>query len=263
MPSPKKIWLILLSLTGLYVAASALVFFGVKYGWTNTAGLADPGRPTAAANPIWATNEEWATLAAALIKDRAVIEAAAAQVDLKPRLLAALIVPEQLRLFHTERAVFKQIFAPLKILGNQSQFSWGVAGFKQTTAEQVEVHLTDQQSPFYLGPEFENSLAFATANPNQERFERLVNERNHFYSYLYAGLFTRQIMAQWERSGWPIGDRPEILGTLFNIGFNNSHPKANPVMGGAAIEIAGTTYSFGRLTYEFYYSELLQEIFPR
>ena len=55
--------------------------------------------------------------------------------------------------------------------------------------------------------------------------------------------------------------RPEILGTLFKLGFNKSVPKANPKVAGAEVTVGGETYTFGRLAYEFYYSGELIEIF--
>ena len=67
---------------------------------------------------------------------------------------------------------------------------------------------------------------------------------------------------QWDRSGFPVGDRPEILATLYNIGYEASVPKENPVVGGSGINIKGTPYTFGAVAYEFYYSGELFELFP-
>jgi len=255
------------------VAASGLillytaVFFAVKFGWTNVAGRVDPrsaefqaARPTVPAAPRWTRGEEWRTLATALRKDRPAIEGAARAAGVSPRLVAAVIVPEQLRLFYSEREIFKQIFAPLKILGNQTQFSWGVAGLKQETAKQIEEHLKDAASSFYLGPTNESLLDFQTDQPDEERFNRLTDDGDHYYSYLYAALFLKQVITQWEKAGFPIHDRPEILATLFNIGFEHSAPKTAPQVGGAVLEIGNEELGFGRLAYEFYYSVELPEL---
>ena len=58
-------------------------------------------------------------------------------------------------------------------------------------------------------------------------------------------------------------DKPEILATLFNIGFTHSKPKLNPEIGGAEITIGEYTYSFGRLAGEFYHSSKLADLFPK
>ena len=95
------------------------------------------------------------------------------------------------------------------------------------------------------------------------KFLRVTDQHNHYYTYLYAAYFIKQIEKQWQTAGFNISSRPEILATLYNIGFANSKPNADPKSGGAEIEINGVKYSFGELTYEFYYSNELLDIFPR
>jgi hypothetical protein len=135
-------------------------------------------------------------------------------------------------------------------------------GLKQETAKDIEAHLKDVNSPFYLGRKYENILDFNTTDINQERFERLTNDKDHYYSYLYAALYIREVTAQWKKAGFDISKRPEIIGTLYNIGFNNSRPNANPSSGGSSIDLGGTTYSFGALAGEFYNSVELKELLP-
>ena len=178
-------------------------------------------------------------------------------------MIVAPLVVEQLRLFTSEREIFKQIFSPLKILGNQSQFSWGVMGIKQDTAKQIEENLKDKKSVWYLGKEFEHILDFKTDDHDNERFERLTDEHDRYYSYLYGALCIKQIMKQWSNAGFNIDNRPEIIATLYNIGFENSKPKRDPQSGGAKIEINGGQYSFGSLAQEFYNSDELIEEFKK
>lgn len=243
------------------------VFFAVKFGWTNVAGVVEQQLAQVSAlelaKPVWAETEEWQTLKLAILKDKIVLEKVATETDLPARLIVAVIVPEQLRLFNDEREIFKKVFLPLKILGNQTQFSWGVAGLKPETAEKIEQNLLDKTSLFYPGDKYRDLLNFQTDNVDQERFARITDERERYFSYLYTALYLRQVMSQWEKSGFDISTKPEILATLFNIGFQNSVPKANPQAGGSEIEIAGQKYSFGRLAYEFYYSHELETEFPR
>lgn len=259
-------------------------YFAIKFGLTNTKGIIDdrfianpktstPQPHQATSSDAWQKSEEWQVLKEATIKDKILINQVASLVGISPRLLAAQMIVEQLRLFTSEREVYKQIFAPLKILGNQSQFSWGVVGIKEDTAKKVEANLKDKTSPFYLGPRFENILDYptssttlTTSNIDAERFNRIANTnsgRDHYYAYLYAALYLKQIETQWQKAGFPIADRPEILSTLYNIGFIHSKPNSAPQAGGAEIEVGGTKYSFGGLAYEFYWSDELVNEFPR
>ena len=259
-------------------------YFAIKFGLTNSAGIIDdrfitsqststnsyvfePGKQ-ATTSDAWRQSEEWLVLKDATLKDRLLINQVASLVGVSPRLVAAQMIVEQLRLFTSEREVYKQIFAPLKILGNQSQFSWGVVGMKEDTAKQVEANLKNRTSPFYLGSRFENILDYPATmtDINAERFNRIANTNNgrdHYYAYLYAALYLKQIETQWQKAGFPIADRPEILSTLYNIGFTHSKPNSAPQVGGAEIEVGGTKYSFGGLAYEFYWSNELLAEFPR
>ena len=186
--------------------------------------------------------------------------------DIDPRLLTACLVVEQLRLYHSEREVFKQVFSPLIILGNQSQFSWGIMGMKRETAIMVERFLKDKISPYYLGAHYEHLLDFETSEQEQERFARLVNEDDHYWSYLYSAIYLKQVSRQWQQAGHQIDGQIGVLATLFNIGFTNSKPKADPKVGGAIIPIAEVDYTFGGLAEEFYYSNKfsnkLTDLFP-
>jgi hypothetical protein len=90
----------------------------------------------------------------------------------------------------------------------------------------------------------------------------LIKGGDHYYSYLYTAYFLRQFQAHWEKEGFDLSNRPEILGTLFNLGYQKSKPKKNPEVGGSTFAIGGKDYTFGGLCFEFYYSgELLKE-FP-
>lgn len=217
------------------------------------------------ANYVWLNTEEYLALRESLKKEAVVLSRVEKETGIKPRLLVSILFVEQMRLFTSNRELFKQIFEPLKILGVQSQFSWGVLGLKQDTLVQIENNLKDLKSPYYLGAENENVLSFATSTEDtaSERFNRVTDEHNHYYTYLYAATFIKEINKQWENSGFSISDKPEILATLYNIGFANSKPNANPQVGGAEIDIANQKYSFGGLAYEFYYSNELVDIFPR
>jgi hypothetical protein len=211
----------------------------------------------------WQQSEEWSIMSAAITRDTAVLQRAAAAGGVPPRIIVANLVTEQLRLFFTDRENYKKFFYPLKILGPQTQFSWGVMGMKEATATDVELHLKDPNSPYYLGPEYEHLLDFRTQNISRERFTRMTDQHDHFYSYLYAALYIKQIESAWARAGFPISQNPAVVSTLYNIGFSHSFPNADPKVGGASIVLSDGTRSFGALAAEFYNSDLLRAEFPR
>lgn len=211
----------------------------------------------------WQKSESWQIIKEAVIKDQATINEAAKQAGVQPRLLLSVAIVEQLRLYYTQRELFEKVFKPLKILANANKMAWGVMSIKEKMAIQTEDYLIDIKSDFYPGDNYRNLLNFPPGvDKNKERYNRLTNERNHYYSYLYGALIIKELQSQWLKAGYPIDYRPEIVATLFNIGFNHSQPKKNPSVGGSTIEIDGEKYFFGSLAYEFYYSGELSVEFP-
>lgn len=211
---------------------------------------------------VWHDAEHWPILADAILKDQTVIQQAADLVGIDARLIVACLTGEQVRLFNSQRELFKQFFSPMKILANSSTISLGTMGMKPSTGEEIERHLKDKHSPYYLGAQYENLLDFKTSDHGNERYARLTDQNNHFYSYLYAALYLKQFLTQWQKAGFPLDDRPEILITLYNVGFPQSKPNPTPKVGGSAIQLGDQKYTFGRLGYEFYYSGALMEQFP-
>jgi len=212
---------------------------------------------------FWINTPEWQAIKEATIKDKVLIDQAGKISGIEPRMIVANMIVEQLRLFNSEREIFKKFFEPLKILCSANKISLGVMGIKEKTAIDIENHLKDPASVFYLGKEAENILDFPTSeNIAQERYNRLASEKDHYYSYLYGGLYLKQIIKQWGKEGYDIKYRPEIIGTLFNVGFPQSKPNPDPKVGGSKIKIGEKEYSFGSLVYEFYYSGEILEEFP-
>jgi hypothetical protein len=215
----------------------------------------------------WNETIQWEVVKGGLQKDQAVIARVSAETGVSARMIAASVAPEQIRFFaeSSNREVFKRYFEPLKILASLSQFSLGVSGMKQKTAEEVERHTNDSASPFYPGDGFTKLISYSSSTPNTstELFNRLTNEKDHYYSYLYTALYLKQIEMQWGRAGYDIKNRPDVLVTLFNLGFAASEPKAKPQAAGAPITIGGQRYSFGDLGATFYHSEELLQEFPK
>ncbi len=261
-------------------AAFTFVFIAMQFGLLNVRGTID-GRnafftgtttPPVFVQPCdasgvltcaWNQTPEWQVVRGGLEKDAAVIARVSMETGVPARLIASVVVPEQIRFFTSEREVFKRYFEPLKILGSLSQFSLGVSGIKQETAVQIERYASDPTSPLYPGAAAGALLAYKGAQTPEALYQRLTDEKDHYYSYLYTALFLKEIEAQWRTAGFPISSKPEILITLFNIGFERSKPHADPVAAGAPITVGGTTYAFGILGALFYASEELSGLLPK
>ena len=243
-------------------------FFACDTDWLNVPIAINVSSTTTTSSPEttsvypWINTSEWATLSQAIAKDAPIIGRVASETGVEPRLIAAQLIGEQLRLYNSERELYKSAFAPLNILGSETQFSLGVAGIKTETAIAVEKNLTDPFSEYYPGPAYVHLLDFTSQDHDAERYARITDEHDHYYAYLYAALFIKEVEAQWAKAGFDISSRPEIISTLYNLGFAGSRPNANPQVGGTVITIGGTTYTFGSLGYEFYYSGELESSIP-
>jgi len=218
----------------------------------------------------WMNFMEWSYFKEAVAKDKKYIDSAAAACGVEPRMIVACLVGEQVRLFNSRRERFKNLVAPLKTLALETNMSFGVTGIKEQTARNIETYLKDPQSPFYCGSKYEHLLDYdSTRNYNNAhndtlslRVKRLVQYKDHYYSYLYAGIFIRQIATQWKKAGYSIDERPEILASIFNLGYRKSIPKKYPAVGGSNFMIRDKEYTFGGVAYDFYYSGELLDEFP-
>lgn len=210
----------------------------------------------------WMNIPEWQDFKIAVEKDKHLIDSVSLVTGVESRLIVSVLVGEQIRLFNSNREAYKKWIGPLKILSVERNFSLGVTGIKEPTAIFVEKNLKDSSSSFYCGKKCETLLDFKSSNPQAERYERLTTYKNHLYSYMYAALILKQVKLQWERASFPIDNRPEILATLFNVGFEMSVPKADPRVGGSTVDVKGKSYTFGAIAYQFYYSGDLVNLFP-
>jgi hypothetical protein len=173
------------------------------------------------------------------------------------------VIGEQFRFFNNRRESFKNYFEPLKILASLSNTSFGIAGLKPKTVLQIEDNLKNKNSIFYLGVGMENIIDYPIGvDVPLEQMNRITNSKDPYYSYLYVGLYMKEIISQWQKSGFDISHNAGILATLYNLGFYYSIPKENPEIGGSVININNIDYTFGDIAHEFYYSSELSDIYP-
>jgi len=274
-----KIFKIVIYVFALIGFVFAAVFVGMQFGIFNVPGsnavrnssLNIPKTPPvqdcldkAKKKCVWNETVQWDVLKNAFTKDEAVINKVSTQVGISPLMLVSSISPEQVRFFTSNRESFKKYFEPLKILVSLSKFSLGVSGIKEDTAKQIEAYANDKTSPFYPGEEAASLIAYpAGVDHDTELYNRLTDEHNHYYSYLYTALFIKEIENQWANSGFNITQQPEVVATLFNLGFNQSVPKADPVVSGSSITLAGKTYLYGELGTLVYNSNEFDNIFSK
>ena len=212
----------------------------------------------------WTETVQWEVVKGGLEKDAALINRVSEETGVSARMIAASVIPEQTRFFTDNREVFKRYFEPLKLLVSLSKFSLGVSGIKQETAVEIEQYIQSTTSAFYPGEQFAPLIAYQNGTDrNQELFNRLTNEKDHYYSYLYTAIYLKEIEAQWQEAGFDVSKRPDVLVTLFNLGFRASQPKADPKVAGARIVVGGKAYSFGYLGTLFYDSNELIDLFAK
>ena len=214
----------------------------------------------------------WKTFCDAVRKDKAAIDSASRITGVESRLIVMCLVGEQVRMFNANRERFKQYVYPFSSVILPKNRGYGVTSILEHTALQIEKNLINPKSEFYPGDYFFKTLNTTDAAPGlvidsikahqHKTIQRLIMGGDHFYSYLYTAFLIRQYQAHWQRAGEDLSYRPEIIGTLFNLGFHKSKPKKNPEVGGSNFTVGNKEYTFGGLCYEFYYSGEMLKDFP-
>lgn len=281
----RELHIVLKALTYIFAIIGfvfTVVFFGMQHGLFNVRGsIAErnaffgnqPTKEITIYTPPcinqqticdWNQTPEWQVVKGGLQKDSAVIAKVSSETGVPARMIASVVVPEQTRFFTANREVFKRYFEPLKILGSLSQFSLGISGIKQETANSIEKNIADRTSPLYPGTDFSSLITYTNpANHDAELYNRLTDAKDHYYQYLYTALFIKEIEEEWSTAGFPIDQNPGVVVTLFNLGFQASHPNATPLVGGSTITTGGKDITYGELGATFYYSDELVNQFTK
>ena len=239
-------------------------FFGTVPKTDNTNGCISSKDGGQVDTCLWIDTAEWKVVHDGLLKDVDIINRVSAETGVSSRMIVASVIPEQIRFFTSNRESFKRYFEPYKILGSLSKFSLGVSGIKQETALDIEEYATNPESEFYPGEAYADLIKYKDGTKSDsELFNRLTNSKDHYYSYLYTAIYLKEITMQWRKVGFEVSERPDVLVTLFNLGFKASKPNADPKVAGSIISVGGKNYSFGGLGTSFYESNELIETFPR
>lgn len=222
----------------------------------------------------WANYKEWKDFCKYVKNDKKAIDSVSKITGVESRLLVMCLVGEQIRMFNSFREKFKsQVYKYNHIILTRN-IGYGVTGILQNTALKIEANLFNKNSPFYAGDYYQKCLNVTDSFPGlvapddtieihkNLTIQRLMKGGDHFYSYLYTAFFLRQFEAQWNKSGKSLAFRPEIIATLYNLGYQKSKPNNDPKVGGSEFKVGDYDYTFGGLCYEFYYSGELDNLFP-
>lgn len=120
----------------------------------------------------------------------------------------------------------KALDVPTALKGYNS--SIGFCQVKMKTAYWIEVQLSDSTSEFYPGPKYQNLL------PLSKSPRAIIKKlRNDSLNINYAAAYVKIIENYWEKEGFSIKSRADILGTLYSTGLYNSKgelrkPNASP-----------------------------------
>lgn len=215
---------------------------------------------------------EWKDFSRFIKNDKKAIDSVAKITGVEARLIVMCLVGEQIRMFNSSRENFKNLTYKYNRIILPTNRGYGVTGILEHTALRIEKTLFDTKSPFFPGEYYQQCIDFNDSlsplmNDTIEAhkyptIQRLIRGGDHFYSYLYTALFLRQLQSHWEKSGYSLAYRPEILGTLFNLGYQKSKPNPHPQVGGSSFTVGEKEYTFGGLCFDFYYSGELMDLFP-
>ena len=178
------------------------------------------------------------------------------------RIVGGIIYVESLRYFTTEKG-----FIEAKL--NSSSFTkellklygatYGVGQMSSDEQRRCIENFNNPNTSFYMGKQFENYLSeddFKKVQEGEETVSDLgIISRDYKHPDIqvkFIASFVAQIQKQWGKAGHNISNRPDVLATLYNLGFDKSKPKANPKAGGSKNYIFGKTINFGEAVQQWH-----------
>lgn len=194
----------------------------------------------------WSDTPLWDSTKVALQGDLPLIREAATRMGLSPRLVALPALCEHLRRAESFREAYKRFFTKFVPMGN---LSMGVTGIKPESLADLVPWCDSADLPLV------DSMPLDT-------IRRRLQSTDRSWSYLYAALYMKCILKQWNAAGVDLSRRPEIVMTVYNLGMRHCPPRPNPLAGGAVFEIGGTEHSFGSFSREFYWSGQMYPLLP-
>ncbi|MBU2506483.1 MAG: hypothetical protein KJ799_07145 [Bacteroidetes bacterium] len=129
--------------------------------------------------------------------------------DINPAYLSAIIYTERTKNYDWTDEAFDEVIARV---GQNS--SLGFSQVKMKTAYFIERQLSDSTSKFYCGIKYKGILEVS-----KSPFKLITKLQNDSLNILYAAAYLRMIQTFWSNSGYSIDDKPEIIGSLYQLGL--------------------------------------------
>jgi len=154
------------------------------------------------------------------------IELASKTFGINSKILTAIIFTERTLNYTWEDEAMDNILAEAGL-----NSSIGFCQVKLKTAFWIEVQLNDASAAYFPNIKYKGKLSLS--NSPSEIMQKLENDS---LNILYAAAFVRIAISYWEKVGFPIDNKADILGTLYstglfkrdgNIRIPNKNPKTN------------------------------------
>lgn len=154
------------------------------------------------------------------------IELASQIFDVDSKILLSIIYIERTKNYTWEDGALDNLLAEAGL-----NSSIGFCQVKLKTAYWIEVQLNDTSSVYFSSRKYKEKLNLS--NSPKKIIAKLENDS---LNIMYASAYLRIIISRWEKMGFPIDKRADILGTLYSTGLfkrngkerlPNGNPKAN------------------------------------
>lgn len=150
-----------------------------------------------------------------IIERKQLISLASETFDINATYLSAIIYTERTKNYDWRDEAFDELIARV---GQNS--SIGFAQVKMKTAYFIERQLTDSTSKFYCGNKYENVLGVS-----KTPFHLIEKLQIDSVNILYAAAYIKIIQTFWQNRGYSIADRPDIIGSLYQLGLFHPNGK--------------------------------------
>jgi len=147
-----------------------------------------------------------------IVERKSMVLSASKLFDVNPKYLAAIIYTERTNNYDWTDEAFDEVIARV---GQNS--SIGFSQVKIKTAYFIEKQLSDSTSKFYCGKKYERILEVSISP-----FKLIEKLKSDSLNILYAAGYLRLIQTFWSESGYSIDDKPEIIGSLYQLGLFHS-----------------------------------------
>jgi len=144
-----------------------------------------------------------------IIERKELILSVSEKFDINPAYLSAVIYTERTKNYDWTDEAFDEVIARV---GQNS--SLGFSQVKMKTAYFIERQLSDSTREFYCGKKYENILIVS-----KTPFLLIEKLKNDSLNILYAAAYLRVIQSFWSYSGYSIDNKPEIIGSLYQLGL--------------------------------------------